>query len=141
MKLQSFCALILILFLVSCEKERVDIKLTSGDELFIGYWKDYDHTDSSRVLKRTASLAGDRYAFAILSDGTFLENKNAGPCATPPIYYSVFEGNWQEKQDDTLLINTQFLGGETQIQMVILNVSEYSLEVKSETISREDSGL
>lgn len=122
----------------SCEKEEIPF-ISENDELFIGFWKEMGYDNDHYLFDRTVNLANDAYAFGILSDGTFLENKNSGWCATPPISYARYVGNWLELSPDSLLISTKFWGGDIQFVLVIQSVSKGRLEARIENIFMEDT--
>ncbi|MGC9343506.1 MAG: hypothetical protein ACP5E3_12450 [Bacteroidales bacterium] len=126
--------IVVIIIFAGCEKEEDSPFISQTDKLYIGYWKDKTTTDSTFIFERKSQLADDAYAFGILSDGTFLENKNAGWCGTPPITYAEFEGSWLELKGDTLLIETEYWGGGMSFYMIIKSVTENKLEAKIEYI-------
>jgi hypothetical protein len=135
-RISIYIFLLIIIFIsASCEKEEEGPFISETDKLYIGYWKDRVQTDSTFIFERKSQLANDAYAFGILSDGTFLENKNAGFCGTPPITYAEYKGSWLELPGDTLLVETQYWGGEMSFYLIIKSVSENKLEAKIEYIS------
>lgn len=133
---QYFLLLFFLFSAISCETEEEPF-ISENDELFIGFWEYSAYTDTTQVYLRTKDLSKDKTAFAILSDGTFLENKNSGWCGTPPISYAQYVGTWLQTDGDTLLIDTQFWGGEMQYYLIIVSASKEKLEVKNENIYME----
>ena len=129
----SILILLAIFLFTGCEKEETPY-VNENDRLYIGYWEETGRTDSTTLFKRTADLADDKYAFGIFTDGTFIENKNAGFCGTPPITYAQYDGVWLETSDDTLFVNTSYWGGEMDFNLIIKSVSYSKLEVKMENI-------
>ena len=126
----------LVIFLIalvcfSCEQEELPFNIDK-DKLYMGYWVNSGHTDSTKFFKRTSELETDTHAFAILRDGLFQENKNSGWCLTPPIHYKVFNGSWKEISTDTLLITNEYRGEVEEYYMILKYVSLESLEVKKE---------
>lgn len=121
--------IIFMMIAASCEEEEQPY-ISNEDALYIGYWKDRGSTDSTFLFERINELAKDTYAFGILSDGTFVENKNAGFCGTPPITYAEYAGSWLELSTDSLLINTKYWGGNMSFYLIIKSVSEKKLEAK-----------
>ena len=135
----------LVLYMVSsfffaCEEEEIPY-IQKNDQLYIGYWEDSGFTDSTNIFKRKKDLAESTYAFAILADGTFLENKNSGWCGTPPINYARYEGSWLEVARDTLLISTEFWGGNMTFNLIIKYVDEETMEVVMEYLDLKGNSL
>lgn len=126
--------ILIIIFIAGCEKEEEALFIDEADKIYIGYWRDRENTDSTFIFERKSKLAKDVYAFGILPDGTFLENKNAGFCGTPPITYAEYEGSWLELPGDTLLVETEYWGGGMSFYLIIKSVSEKLLEAKIEYI-------
>lgn len=129
--MKKYLYLLALLAFASCEKE-VSPYIDMNDELYIGYWKQTSYTDTTQKFTRTVDLANDAFGIAILANGRFLENKNSGWCGTPPIHYAKYEGTWLENGIDTLLINTQFWGGNMKYRIIIKSVDEEKLEAKLE---------
>jgi hypothetical protein len=126
-----FFLFIISLFFLACEEEEKPF-IEMNDQLFIGYWMDAGYTDSTQLFRRKSDLAEDAYSFAILTDGTFLENKNTSCCGTPPVVYGRYEGSWLEVSQDTLLVNTEFWGGSMQFLLIIRSVDDKEMEVRME---------
>lgn len=135
--MRKYLYLLALLAFASCEKE-VTPYIDMNDELYIGYWKQTSYTDTTQIFNRTVDLTGDAFGIGILADGRFLENKNSGWCGTPPIHYTQYQGTWLEQGIDTLLIDTEFWGGDMKYQIIIKSVDEEKMEAKLEYLDSED---
>lgn len=129
--MKKYLYLLALLAFASCEKEETPY-IDRNDELYIGYWKQTSYTDTTQKFMRTVDLANDAFGIGILADGRFLENKNSGWCGTPPIHYAQYQGTWLEKGNDTLLIDTEFWGGNMKYHIIIKSVDEEIMEAKFE---------
>lgn len=77
---------------------------------FTGFWVNEQLDDSVLTYIRADALAENQYCFGFTNDGRFLERKNSGGCATPPIVYADYEGSWSE-EDSVISITVPFWGG------------------------------
>lgn len=119
-----FCGF-LILFFVGCEEK---IETEQNQDLLIGYWINPQITDSLAIYSKSGDLVENNYGIAFHSDGTLIERKNSGWCATPPISYSDFEGSWT-RTDSILDIAVDYWGGTVNYQWKLVDIKANKLVV------------
>jgi hypothetical protein len=124
-RLQNTMYFLLILFFVGCE-ENSEIEQRSNS--LIGYWINPQTTDSLVTYSKSTDLVENNYGIAFHSDGTLIERKNSGWCATPPISYSDFEGSW-EKTDSIISILVDYWGGLACYKWKVIDLKEEELIV------------
>ena len=120
----------LCIMAMQCEKDNLESGPgPDGTTLYLltGIWVFEDIIDEIYHYQRTEEL-GEGYGFIIYEDGRFVERKNAGWCGTPPISYADFEGNWTKQSDSVLRINVDFWGGEDIYELIIVDVTENTLQ-------------
>ncbi len=122
--------LLLLIMLVSCEKNMQEADMLGANADIIGTWVENGYEDDVTLLERAQSLDPSKYGFTINEDGTFIEHKNAGWCATPPITYDNFEGDWEAVSDSLLEINVGYWGGTMTYQMRIVFLDQDSLGIR-----------
>ncbi len=118
--------LTLLAGLSSCEVDNVK-SLPEADYL-IGSWVNPQATDSIICYERSESLNEQEYGFTFLSGNAFIERKNAGWCATPPIYYADFEGSWS-RDESVLEIAVGYWGGMARYRWEIISVDNTTLKI------------
>jgi len=131
-RLQYIQYFLLILFFVGCEKN-TEIEPTSNS--LIGNWINPQTTDSMVTYSKSNDLVENDYGITFHSDGTLIERKISGWCATPPISYSDFEGTW-EKTDSLISILVDYWGGIASYQWKMINIEDDRLviyKIKEET--------
>ncbi len=124
------CRLILPLFalaIMACEKTPENA--AAGDDFLIGSWFNPQYNDSIVIYERSNGLVDNDYGFTFNEDHTFIERKNAGWCATPPIYYADFDGIWTRK-DSILEITVGYWGGTAEYWWKILTIDEAILKIE-----------
>lgn len=127
MKLIYRIFLLLILFaFLSCQKSEELMYYES--EKLIGYWTNPQLNDTLWTFERTNRLADNQYGFAFKPEHVFIERKNSGWCATPPIAYSDFEGSWMQN-DSVLSITVGYWGGMIDYHWKIIWVDKEKLSV------------
>ncbi len=119
----SILFLVLCISMGSCSKNPVN-----ND--YVGHWEITSYESNSEIYERVDALPSDNYGFSIIKDGTFVENKNAGWCGTPPICYDRFGGSWESVSENMLELNTSNWS-ETNIifNFEILSVSGDQMEI------------
>lgn len=122
--------LITLLVLTSCEENMREADMLGANADIIGTWVENGYEDDVTLLERAQSLDASKYGFTINEDGTFIEHKNAGWCATPPITYDNFEGDWEAVSDSLLEINVGYWGGTMTYQMRIVFLDQDSLGIR-----------
>ncbi len=121
--------LIILLFafsIIACEKN-IENTAPENDHL-IGSWFNPRYNDSIATFERSEGLVDNEYGFSFNEDNTFIERKNAGWCATPPIFYADFEGTWTKK-DSILDITVGYWGGTADYTWKIVLIDESTLKI------------
>jgi hypothetical protein len=119
--------LLSVLFLFSCEKNSETIDNSLSNQL-IGYWVNPTENDTILTYEKASDLQSGEYGFEFKNSQIFVERKNAGWCATPPITYYDFEGTWS-LNDSTLTINVDYWGGTVDYQWKVISIDETSLKI------------
>lgn len=124
----SLITLIISLTLIACEKEKNQINTDAN--LLIGSWINPQYNDTLVTFDRFNSLKDNDYGFSIIYDSKFIERKNSGWCATPPIFYSDYEGNWTQN-DSIISITVGYWGGLVDYKWEIVTINENNLTIIS----------
>jgi hypothetical protein len=117
--------LILITFLYSCSKEKIEI---DPDNPLIGVWNYSGYTDHAQVFARSKEFS-DNPGYQFNADGTLMERKNAGFCGTPPVSYADYQGTWSIINDTLVRIDVGYWGGTTVYNLDIESVDYDFLNV------------
>jgi hypothetical protein len=128
--MKSVIVMAVFLCLLSCEKETATPEALGGQDGIVGTWVEDTLRGDVKTLYRAGELDQDRYGFVIGEDGSYLERKNSGWCATPPIAYDNFEGSWTALSDSLLSITVGYWGGTMSYQIRILSVDELHLDIR-----------
>ncbi|MCK5691485.1 MAG: hypothetical protein KAI08_01510 [Bacteroidales bacterium] len=120
---------IVVLLLVSCEKDSMELDALGSNVSIIGTWIEDGQKGDTLLLQRSGAFDKEKYGFTINDDGSFIERKNSGWCGTPPIAYDNFEGSWEAVSDSLLNITVAFWGGMLtyQIRIVYLDAEELAI--------------
>ncbi|MFQ6091227.1 MAG: YCF48-related protein [bacterium] len=106
----------------------VNMILGIFDDLY-GTWVRTGYDENITILRKSEELDDNEYGFIIYPDGKFIERKNAGWCATPPITYANFEGGWKRMSQNLLDITVGYWGGITSYQMEIVSLTPGELKI------------
>jgi len=122
-----------MVLLLSCSEDMKEVENLGENADIVGTWIENGYEDDVRLLVRSAELDLTKYGFIISGDGTFTERKNTGSCATPPISYDNFDGQWVALSDSLLEITVGFWGGSMayQIRIVFLDKEELGIRYLS----------
>ena len=121
-----------ITFMTGCDKQNPDLK---GFDSIIGCWANpvYEsnmYPNAVYCYERVPTLPANSPSIKFLKNGTLIERKGAGWCATPPITYGDFSGTWQLRNDNDIKINVAFWGGMEQKIWKIVDVTNTSLRIE-----------
>jgi hypothetical protein len=125
---------IIVLLLVSglifsaCEKAELAMESTLQEPL-TGYWVNMQVVDTLLSFTRADKLVENDYGFAFLPEGKFLERKNSGWCATPPIAYADFQGTWSYT-DSVITISTGYWGGTATYHWQLISADDKYLTIQ-----------
>lgn len=114
------------LFVFSCTNSVLETEEPTSSNLLEGYWINGELADTIYAYQRADSLSGNQYCFGLETNGVFVENKNAGWCGTPPVYYQRFTGEWS-LNDSILTVSVPYWGGMSHYTWKIVNVDEETL--------------
>jgi hypothetical protein len=122
--------LLLTGILYSCEKEDPEMENLGQNTGIVGTWVQ-DIQDADRLwLTRSDALDPDKYGFTLKGDGDFIEHKNSGWCATPPISYAEFDGTWAALSDSLLEVTVGYWGGTMTYQIRIVKLDGNQLVIR-----------
>jgi len=115
--------IIFCIMLIGCSNNPTDVNVSN--ELY-GTWVFSSYDNGVTVMKRAYQFEDNNSGFHIMSNGGFVERKNSGGCATPPISYTNFDGTWKPKDNNLVAINVGYWGGiqNYDIQIISLNYME-----------------
>ena len=121
-----------IALMTGCEKQESDLEGVDG---IIGCWAnpvyEYDNYPKAIICyKRVKTLPTNSPSIKFLDDETLVERKNSGDCATPPIAYGDFSGNWQIENNNEIKIDVDYWGGVEQKTWKIISVTNTSLRIE-----------
>jgi hypothetical protein len=127
--MKQLAFLIVVLLLVSCEKDFLEMDALGSNASIVGTWIEDEQRGDTLLLQRSGAFDKEKYGFTINDDGSFIERKNAGWCGTPPITYDNFEGSWEAVSDSLLDITVAYWGGMMtyQIRIVYLDAEELAI--------------
>jgi hypothetical protein len=109
--------------LFSCSDSLIEAEDPANNSGLEAFWINGEFADTTYTYQRADSLSGDQYCFGFEANGVFVENKNAGWCGTPPIYYNRFEGEWS-MEDSIIYISVPYWGGMSQYTWKLLEINE-----------------
>ena len=123
------CGMVLM---TGCKKQESDFE---GFESIIGCWAnpvyEYDIYPIAVICyERVKTLPANLPSIKFLSDGTLIERKNIGWCATPPVAYGDFSGKWQIENNNDIKIDVAYWGGMEQKTWKIINITNTSLSIE-----------
>ena len=122
--------LIVVVLLVSCEKDMMNMEALGSNVGIVGTWVEEEYKGDTLYLDRSEAIDKEKYGFTIHEDGTFTEHKNAGWCGTPPISYDNFGGTWEAVSDSLLDITVAYWGGVMTYQMRIVSLDAEELAIR-----------
>jgi hypothetical protein len=128
MKKIAFLMVLVLVF--SCEKDLMEADALGNNADIVGTWIEQGYEDDVLWLDRSEKLDPSKYGFTIKEDGTFIEHKNAGWCATPPISYENFDGIWEALSDTLMEITVGYWGGTMTYQIRIVSLDKDNLAIR-----------
>jgi len=123
---KSFLFVLVGFFCFSCSNSVLEIEERSDQNALEGFWINGEFADSIYTCQRADSLLKNQYCFGFEADGVFVENKNAGWCGTPPIYYERYTGEWS-LTDSIVHISVPYWGGMSDYTWKIVEVNNDQL--------------
>jgi hypothetical protein len=122
-----FMALTLIILTTACDKE--DHLQTNEAAELKGYWVNPQLIhDSIWSLERAEKLMDNEYGFGLLPKGKFIQRAISGWCATPPVVYADYKGDWSTK-DSVVSIKVAYWGGTARYKWKIVSYNNVNLKV------------
>ena len=122
--------LLVLVLMVSCEKELMKADALGENAGIVGTWIEDGYTDDVLNLDRADKLDPSKYGFSIEDDGAFIEHKNSGWCGTPPIAYDSFDGAWEAVSDSLLEVTVGYWGGIMTYQIRIVSLDNENLSIR-----------
>jgi hypothetical protein len=129
MKRIFLLALLILPALFSCKKDENEIMINPDNKL-IGVWN-YKHYQGNTAVYARQKEFTDNTGYNFNLDGTLLERKISGWCATPPVSYSDYPGTWTMLNDSIIQIEDGYWGGTTTYKIEIESVTDDSLRIRS----------
>jgi len=118
MKKSAIGILAFVAFIWGCKKEITSQAQVS--QSLTGSWEYSTFIDSIYVYDKEANLVDNKLGFTLNENGTFIERKINGWCATPPVSLSDYNGTWSIK-DSTIFVSVGYWGG----------IVDYTWKIKS----------
>src|SRR5664280_540630 len=125
MKKSYMIFIFLGVLIFSCTKD--EIKIDSNNPL-IGIWNYSSQETNTLVFTRNQEFS-DNYCYRFNVDGTLIERNISGWCATPPVSYTNYQGNWAMQNDTLINVNVTYYDGKRNYKLVIEEVNAYSLKL------------
>lgn len=113
-------------FLYSCKKDSIT-DISTNNSALIGSWINPSYNDSSVIVEKTANLKPNDYGITFKDNGTLIEHKLDGWCATPPVSFSDYNGTWILK-DSIIQISVDFYGGKAEYKWKLVLVDNLKLK-------------
>jgi hypothetical protein len=112
----------------ACEKEKIEpIDMPVG---LYAIWIENGYDDDISIFEKSGEFDENKYGFQLISNGKFIERKNSGWCATPPIIYENYEGKWSKLSDSLINVETTYRGGTMVFDMEIVSMNQNELKVR-----------
>ena len=125
----TLIGIIFTIFVVSCSQLTDSNEDNHTFDGLYGTWVKTGYEESTTVFRKSKNLDDNQYGFIIRADGKIIERKNSGWCATPPITYANFEGEWKKQSESLLEITVRYWGGITSYRMEIVSLSSDELKI------------
>lgn len=119
-------AMLLSPVLFSCHKDEI---IVDSNNLMVGVWNHANYRGNvSGYSRQKDFVQGPGYQFN--ADGSLIERKISGWCATPPVSYADYDGNWTILNDTLIQISSGYWGGTTTYTLDVESVTADSLKVR-----------
>ena len=122
-----------IALMTGCGKQEPDLE---GFDNIIGCWAnpvyEYDIYPKAVICyERVKALpVSNSYGIKFLKNGTLIERKLAGWCATPPAVHSNYSGKWKIQNNNEIKIDVAYWGGMEHKTWKIINVTRTTLTIE-----------
>jgi len=128
MYLNKLILFFIIIVFSACEKEKTEpIDMPIG---LYAIWIENGYNDDISIFEKSGEFDENKYGFQLISNGKFIERKNSGWCATPPITYENYEGRWSKLSDSLINVETTYWGGTMVFDMEIVSMNQNELKVR-----------
>lgn len=123
-------AVIVALLPASCNR------LTDSDETdsmfydLCGTWVKVGRESGAVVLRKSENLDDNQYGLILQPDGKLVERKNISWCATPPVIYGNYQGEWKMASESLIDITVGYWGGTISYQIEIVSLSFDELRIR-----------
>ena len=119
------CLGLIVMLFLSCEKEQ---NTAIQPAMIMGSWVNPVLDDTLWTYDKSANLKENEYGLSFEAGNVFIERKNSGWCATPPIAYGDFEGKWF-KEDSIIDISVDFWGGTAGYRWKVISLDRNKLTI------------
>jgi hypothetical protein len=138
MKKKNALLMILLLtcLLTACNEEK---ELSTDNVEIVGNWSNPVYEEPYWKYEKVQTLQDGKYGFSFDKEQVFIERKNAGECATPPIAYDNFYGNWTQT-DSIIHIRVDYWGGKLDYEWKIISIDNKYLivdKIKEEIVDEK----
>lgn len=132
MKNKYFFSIVLIIAFSGCSFVSSDEeKIETG---LIGTWELKSAEGDYLIFQRRENLPNQNYGFTLKEDHTIVERAIVGWCATPPVTYTNYFGDWiaNDSENDLLVRVDGYWNGSITYKMLIAEVNETTLKIRKE---------
>ena len=131
MKSKIYSNLLLVIVVIlfsSCDKNDYE-----ESQNFIGCWINPVYTsdvdEKTFISFEKTNVLSDDFGIEFLKKGSLIERKISGWCATPPIIYADYSGNWNI-ENENIIINVAYWGGIENRIWKIIDVTDTTLKIE-----------
>lgn len=132
MKKSAIGVLVLVAFIWGCKKDITSKSMVT--QSLNGSWVFNTFTDSIYVYDKSTDLVENKLGFTLNENGTFIERKINGWCATPPVSLSDYNGTWSI-QDSTIYASVGYWGGMVNYTWKVASLKNNQLKIIIKDIS------
>jgi len=115
-----------------CKKEIV--RQTPIDQALYGSWTYSAYVDTIYVYAKSTNLVENKLGFTFNENGTFVERKINGWCATPPVVLSDYNGSWSI-HDSIINISVGYWGGTVNYTWRVISLKDNQMKIAIKDIT------
>lgn len=110
----------------SCQKDLNQVQDSS--QPILGSWIIQTYQDSVTVFEKASDLKSNSFGISFKDNGSLIERKNAGWCATPPVSCADYNGTWAMK-DSIIQISVDYWGGKAEYRWKLISIDNNKLKI------------
>ncbi len=95
-----------------------------------GAWVEANPISGLTIFNKTSGLDSNKMGFIFYESGELLERNNGGWCATPPIFYANYNGQWELEKDSIVNITVGYWGGIRNYSFRIISLNATEMKIK-----------